>query len=544
MSEVEDKSAPATADEKTQIKWLTRCFFLAAVCYMCTYAIGFRYSIGYIVTSTISPSVLASKDPSINEKFATYSQFTTTIILIQRIINLLTGTALGEWGQVIGRKKLVFIAVIGYAVGSLAMLLGYLTSKPYTWEECYKPCEAKVTNVTGGGIEACVATCVTETKGDGSHFNGEAFYWISQGIIGFCAPFSITASSFAVDSSTTEKSFVENFAYMRAWGYGGGLSFGYFWGLVLLIVFYVGMKNTAAFLIAAFIFGIVFGLIGVAFAGLKLKEPLKEDQKKKCCANPADYMFWNSLLFPFKMGKYTLFLYLTNGMYAFYIAYWESTALHYFLWNYGVSVVMVFIAVILIFAMQLVGIKVLVPRLGFRRAIYFGFPILVTGVSILAFTVRGPNDTAKSQPTGLLVVIFGGICAAGQGMVQSSTLALYNSQGGKQDTGPIGGAWKTGEAFFKLMGSICAAAFYPGHVRRVGADSSILPGIHWIIFGFPAIILLITFFIVADQCYGDLAKEQKYQEDVIIFGWGATAKKEFDNVETAKNVEVADSIDK
>ena len=111
---------------------------------MCTYAIGFRYSIGYIVTSTISPSVLASKDPSINEKFAIYSQFTTTIILIQRIINLLTGTALGEWGQVIGRKKLVFIAVIGYAVGSLAMLLGYLTSKPYTWEECYKPCAAKV----------------------------------------------------------------------------------------------------------------------------------------------------------------------------------------------------------------------------------------------------------------------------------------------------------------------------------------------------------------------------------------------------------------
>ena len=91
---------------------------------------------------------LKSKDPKIGEKFVVFAEFTTTIILAQRIVNLLTGTVFGEIGQAWGRKKLVLIALTGYAVGSLTMLIGYLTSKPNTWEACYQPCFAAKTNKT------------------------------------------------------------------------------------------------------------------------------------------------------------------------------------------------------------------------------------------------------------------------------------------------------------------------------------------------------------------------------------------------------------
>ena len=135
---------------------------------------------------------------------------------------MLTGTAFGELGQAWGRKKLVLIALTGYAVGSLTMLIGYLTSKPDTWEACYQPCfEAKTNKTTAESL--CVAKCVKEDAEAGSHFNGQAFYYISQGIIGMCAPFAVAASSFIVDVSVDFDSFVKNYAHMRAFGYAGGL---------------------------------------------------------------------------------------------------------------------------------------------------------------------------------------------------------------------------------------------------------------------------------------------------------------------------------
>eukprot|EP00943_MAST-04B_sp_MAST-4B-sp1_P006197 g6197.t1 len=469
-----DEVTDAKQNEITQVKWLTRAQLLTAICYIVTYGIGFRFSIAYVVTSTISPSMLASKDPNIGDKFVTQASYATNIILAQRIINLLTGTSFGELGQSLGRKKLVIIALVGYAVGSVCMLIGFLTSVPDTWEVCYQKCLAGASNATTAE-SVCVPKCVAEDKEDGSHFNGLPLYIISQGIIGMCSPFAIAASSFVVDVSVDYESFVKNYSHMRAFGYAGGLSGGYFWAILCLVVIYVGMKNTSGFIITAFTSGIVFGTVGALMGGLMLKEPLTEEKKKKCCGNPVDYLFCSAYSFPLKQGNYTFFLWLANAMYAFFFAYWESTATHYFLWNYGVNVVIVMVAVVVVFLAQLFAIKFIVPRLGFRRAIYFGYPIFVAGVLMLALTRRGPNDTAKSQPTGLIVVFVGGLLYAGNGCLQSSMLALYNSQGGPKDTGPLGGAWKTGEATFKLIGSICAAAFYPGHVARVNADPNILP---------------------------------------------------------------------
>ena len=88
--------ADVKAVEEEQVKWLTRSQVLTAVCYIITYSIGYRFSVGYITTSNISPDALESKDPKIGDKFVVYAYFTTTIILAQRIVNLLTGTALAN----------------------------------------------------------------------------------------------------------------------------------------------------------------------------------------------------------------------------------------------------------------------------------------------------------------------------------------------------------------------------------------------------------------------------------------------------------------
>ena len=116
---------------------------------------------------------------------------------------------------------------MGYALGSFFMLLGFLTSKPDTWETCYKPCYAEKFAANETTAEKlCVDQCVIEDAADGSHFNGSILYIISQGIIGMCSPFGIVASSFIVDVSVDYNSFVKNYAHMRAFGFAGGLGFG------------------------------------------------------------------------------------------------------------------------------------------------------------------------------------------------------------------------------------------------------------------------------------------------------------------------------
>ena len=211
-------------------------------------------------------------------------------------------------------------------------------------------------------------------------------------------------------------------------------------------------------------------------AALKL-ETFDRRKEEKCCANPMDFMFWSSLSFPLQQGNYTFFLFLANGFYAYYFSYWESTTTHYFLWNYSVDVAVVMIGVIIVFVVQLTAIKCVIPRLGFRRSIYYGFLLYVCGILVLTLTRKGPNDVGNARPTGYMVVLLGGLLYAGNGCLQSSMLALYNSQGGPKDTGPLGGAWKTGEAAFKLVGSICAQQFYPGHVERCNKGSdNIYPG--------------------------------------------------------------------
>ena len=74
-----------------------------------------------------------------------------------------------------------------------------------------------------------------------------------------CAPFAVAASSFIVDVSVDFDSFVKNYAHMRAFGYAGGLGFGYLFGLILLAVL---MKNIPAFFVAIFVCGIICGTLG------------------------------------------------------------------------------------------------------------------------------------------------------------------------------------------------------------------------------------------------------------------------------------------
>ena len=64
-------------------------------------------------TSSLSPSALTSTDPTINERMAVVQGLGTSILLTQRLVNLFTGKAMGEWGQVIGRKRLILIALGG-----------------------------------------------------------------------------------------------------------------------------------------------------------------------------------------------------------------------------------------------------------------------------------------------------------------------------------------------------------------------------------------------------------------------------------------------
>ena len=67
---------------------------------------------------------------------------------------------------------------MGYALGSFFMLLGFLTSKPDTWETCYKPCYAEKFAANETTAEKlCVDQCVIEDAADGSHFNGSILYY-------------------------------------------------------------------------------------------------------------------------------------------------------------------------------------------------------------------------------------------------------------------------------------------------------------------------------------------------------------------------------
>ena len=82
----------------------------------------------------------------------------------------------------------------------------------------------------------------------------------------------------------------------------------------------------------------------------------------------------------------------------------------------------------------------------------------------------------RARPTGYMVLFLGGLLYAGNGCLQSSMLALYNSQGGPKDTGPLGGAWKTGEATFKLVGSICASTVLSSPCREMQRRSNNIAG--------------------------------------------------------------------
>ena len=76
------------------------------------------------------------------QKIADGAAFIATTILTERIVNLITGKALGEVGQSLGRKPLLTFALCGYFVSALFYIIGFLgnVDKTYPFPAKYKKC--------------------------------------------------------------------------------------------------------------------------------------------------------------------------------------------------------------------------------------------------------------------------------------------------------------------------------------------------------------------------------------------------------------------
>lgn len=571
------------AKEYAQVNLVVFCFFSAAMCYIFTYSLGSGYSVAWMHTSSLSPSALTSTDPTINERMAVVQGLGTSILLTQRLVNLFTGKAMGEWGQVIGRKKLILIALGGYGFGALIMFIGFLMSTPYTWDGCYGKCMVTHQNYTKTDTDVVIPACSYETSkeiadfvkkspmctgekaattstgtcepqfaltntssvaqimrydctvkccGDAVqknwNFNGAWAYFVSQALIGFCAPLGITVNSYLVDLASSEERLKEHFAKSMAFGYGGGLGLGYVFGLIFLIIGIAG-RNMNTFFLLSFASGTVFGFVPMIVAALKLEEPVKPENRKVCCAKPIEYFPFTALVYPCQLGGYTMWIYLCNCCWGFMISVWESNIGLWLAWGYGLPVTHIFIYVFLFFAMQILGNKVFVVKLGLRKAFWFSMPFAVTCACIYAFT-SGKGDAQKScdnkekfsPTTGLIVMFTTAICMFGFTGAQTSALALLNSQGDDKSTGPIAGAWKVGEAFFKTLGTL-SGYFARGWIVTYACDPTQLKGMVWLAFFIPAGGLMYLCWFMADCKNGDTNRLQAEQKEK-IFGIQAKFK--------------------
>ena len=89
------------------------------------------------------------------------------------------------------------------------------------------------------------------------------------------------------------------------------------------------------------------------------------------------------------------------------------------------------------------------------------------------------------------------ICMFGFTGAQTSALALLNSQGDDKSTGPIAGAWKVGEAFFKTLGTL-SGYFARGWIVTYACDPTQLKGMVWLAFFIPAGGLMYLCWVMAD----------------------------------------------
>ena len=203
------------------------------------------------MTGSFAPNRFTSPDPNIIQKIADGAAFIATTILTERIVNLITGKALGEVGQSLGRKPLLTFALCGYFFSALFYAIGFLgnVDKTYPFPAKYKECitaagcapdpkqikEASLICKDGDTNSSLLvmATCTLEahavSKDHPREHPAAGWYFLARGLIGMCAPIGVSIYAFIRDVSETDAEYAAWFGQ----SVGIGAAFGLFFGLLV-----------------------------------------------------------------------------------------------------------------------------------------------------------------------------------------------------------------------------------------------------------------------------------------------------------------------
>ena len=493
----------------------------------------FNYGSNYLISGSVAPNRYTSTDPNIYNKWEQCTLFAGVAFFAQRITNVLTGKGLGEFGQAAGRKVLLAFALGGYFGSAFLYAIGYFAGAenrypyPKVYDECISAancapdatvlkepsliCESGTsTNATQSIMRSCTEEAVEASKNHPDGHPTGAFFILSQGLCGLCAPIGASIYAFVRDVTKDDKAYRVAFGQSVGCGLLSGLLFGFIFGFI----FYLGAPLPVFFVLTIF-GGLLTGGVPALMACLVIKEPVKPEDRKpmlgKSGAKSVDWSPCHAFMIPFQINRYTACLFISLGLQALLGGMGEFTNVPYLLYAFGINGID--LAVIAVGGYLSGAINnAIVPRLvGLRKATYFGLPSYFVSVATIAFTA---DPTAKGVVILMLafvIPILGSSNTTGQP-------AIYYAQGTAKDTGALSGAWKVGEAFFKLLGGILGFLL-PFWTRLREKDPSLVPGFHYLV-TLPIYILAIAMWMIADCKYGDQNTLQDEQR-IKIFGISA-----------------------
>jgi MFS family permease len=515
-------------DEKTRMsqKWWAIFFYAcAAISYIFSHYWAYRFGTMILTTGTLAPNRFTSTDSKVVDRLAMAASFLANSILVQRIVNLATGKALGELGQVMGRKPLLTFALSGYFVTALLYMIGYLGAfdarykYPTHYGGCIKKagCKPNATiktkpslvctnpNMTNMTLAGCTAYARAETDKDAPTGNpaGWAFY-LAQGIIGLCAPIGVSVYSFLRDVTITDEEYGTAFGQ----AVGIGLLFGLF--IPFFVGFLVLFSAPTAMMPVCYIGGAISGGIPAILTFIVLKEPIAPKLRKPMLgqpgSNPIDWSPFHAFMYPFQVNTYTAYSFLGVGVVALASAVGESTTFAYVIYAYGFNIVDIGIGLCAAYFLGALN-STLVPKFfGLRRSVYLGLWSYVAVCLIFGF-LAGPE-----HKTFILIIIFFIIPITGTSNT-AGQLGLFYAQGDDKQTGAIAGSWKVGEAVFKLLGGLISLIF-PAWIKARKKDPTLIPGLHYLV-SVPLYAVGCALFVYADCKLGHQNKLQKEQQIVI-----------------------------
>ena len=314
----------------------------------------FNYGSNYLISGSVAPNRYTSTDPNIYNKWEQCTLFAGVAFFAQRITNVLTGKGLGEFGQAAGRKVLLAFALGGYFGSAFLYAIGYFAGAenrypyPKVYDECISAancapdatvlkepsliCESGTsTNVTQSIMRSCTEEAVEASKNHPDGHPTGAFFILSQGLCGLCAPIGASIYAFVRDVTKDDKAYRVAFGQSVGCGLLSGLLFGFIFGFI----FYLGAPLPVFFVLTIF-GGLLTGGVPALMACLVIKEPVKPEDRKpmlgKSGAKSVDWSPCHAFMIPFQINRYTACVFISLGLQALLGGMGEFTNVPYLLY--------------------------------------------------------------------------------------------------------------------------------------------------------------------------------------------------------------------